>query len=225
MICYHKLMTNSVLIRKTAAFIKERLLGEGSGHDWWHIYRVWQVAKAIAKNEPDANLLVVELGALLHDIADWKFADGDIEAGPRAAREWLVHQGVHEATIKHIEDILRNVSFKGAKVKLKLNSLETKIVSDADKLDAIGAIGIARTFAYGGSKNRSMYEPDHKPTLHDTFEAYKSSNSPTINHFYEKLLLLKDMMQTETGKQMAEHRHKYMEQFLDEFYGEWEGKV
>lgn len=217
-------MDENVLIEKTADFVKEKMLGEGSGHDWWHVYRVWQLAKTIADTEPEANRLIVELGALLHDIADWKFADGDLEAGPRAARKWLESCNADEETITHIEDILRNTSFKGAKVALNLTSIEAKIVSDADKLDAMGAIGIARAFAYGGSKNRSMYEPDQKPTLHATFEAYKTDQSHTVNHFYEKLLLLKDIMQTETAKKLAQSRHEYMEKYLEEFYAEWEGK-
>lgn len=201
------------------------MLGEGSGHDWWHVYRVWQLAKTIADKEQDADRFTVELGALLHDIADWKFADGDLEAGPRAAREWLEKNGAEEEVIRHVEDIIRDTSFKGAKVDLVLKTLEAKIIFDADKLDAIGAIGIARTFAYGGSKNRSMYEPDEKPIMHASFEEYKNNQSHTINHFYEKLLLLKDLMQTQTGQQIAQSRHDYMENFLKEFYTEWDGKA
>lgn len=218
-------MSDTQLINETANFIKQKLLGEGSGHDWWHVYRVWQLAKTIADNEPEADRLTVELGAILHDIADWKFADGDLEAGPKAARKWLEDKGVGEKVITHIEDIIRDTSFKGADVDLNLKTIEAKIVFDADKLDAIGAIGIGRTFAYGGSKDRSMYEPDQKPTMHDSFEAYKNSNSPTINHFYEKLLLLKNLMYTETGKRLAQHRHEVMEQFLDEFFKEWQGEA
>lgn len=218
-------MDNTKLITETAEYIKQKLLGEGSGHDWWHVFRVWQLAKTIADDEPAADMLVTELGALLHDIADWKFTGGDFEAGPRAARQWLESKSADSHLISQIEDIVRNISFKGAEVESHLNSLEAKIVSDADKLDAIGAIGIARAFAYGGSKNRSMYEPDQKPTLHKTFEEYKKSNSPTINHFYEKLLLLKDRMYTKTGRKLAQHRHKVMEQFLKEFFEEWQGQV
>jgi uncharacterized protein len=218
-------MTNQEVITKTTDFIKEKMLGEGSGHDWWHVYRVWQLAKRIAKEEAKADSLTVELGALLHDIADWKFADGDLEAGPRAAREWLEKCAVAEEIIQHVENIIRDTSFKGAKVELGLKTLEAKIVFDADKLDAIGAIGVARTFAYGGSKDRSMYEPDEKPVMHESFEDYKNNQSHTINHFYEKLLLLKDLMQTETGKNIAHSRHLYMEGFLKEFYDEWDGKA
>lgn len=217
-------MDDKTLVSKTADYIKQKMMGEGSGHDWWHVYRVWQVANTIADTEPSADRLTVELGALLHDIVDWKFADGDLEAGPNAAREWLENLGVSSDTVAHIEDIIRDSSFKGAKVQLTLKTIEAKIVSDADKLDAIGAIGIARSFAYGGSKSRPMYEPDVKPILHATFEEYKSKQSHTINHFYEKLLLLKDVMQTETGKKLAVHRHEYMEGFLKEFHEEWGGR-
>lgn len=218
-------MAEPEIVAKTADFIKQKLLGEGSGHDWWHVYRVWQTAKHIADHEPDADRTTVELGALLHDVADWKFADGDLEAGPKAARAWLEQNDVSETVITHIEDIIRDTSFKGAGVPLTLKTLESKIIFDADKLDAIGAIGIARTFAYGGNKNREIYNPEQKPTMHATFEEYKNSVSHTINHFYEKLLLLKDLMQTETGKQMAQHRHEYMEKYLEEFYAEWDGKL
>ena len=173
-------MSDTQLINQTADFIKHKLLGEGSGHDWWHVYRVWQLAKTIANSEPAADRLTVELGAILHDIADWKFADGDLEAGPKAARQWLESKGAGEEVIAHIEDIIRDTSFKGANVDLNLKTIEAKIVFDADKLDAIGAIGIGRTFAYGGAKNRSMYEPEQKPKMHNSFEAYKNSNSPTI---------------------------------------------
>lgn len=218
-------MSDQELIAKTAAFIKNKMQGEGTGHDWWHVYRVWQTAKTIADNEPKADKMTVELGALLHDIADWKFADGDLEAGPKAARKWLEAQGADNKLISHIEDIIRDTSFKGAKVDLHLKTLEAQIIFDADKLDAIGAIGIARAFTYGGSKNRPLYEPDQKPVMHTTFEQYHAGISHTINHFYEKLLLLKDLMQTETGRKLAEQRHKYMEDYLEEFYKEWKGEI
>lgn len=218
-------MTDQQLIDKTAEFIKARMIGEGSGHDWWHVYRVWKLSQKIAEGEPEADRLTVELGALLHDIVDWKFADGSLDAGPQAAREWLEEQGADEALITHIEDIIRNTSFKGANVALNLKTIEAKIVSDADKLDAIGAIGIARTFAYGGNKNRQIYDPEVKPKLAKTFEEYKANQSHTINHFYEKLLLLKDIMQTKTAREIAQKRHDYMEQFLEEFYKEWDGQA
>lgn len=218
-------MTNEQIIQKTKTYVEDKFKSEGTGHDWWHMYRVWKLAKHIAASEPDADLFIVELGALLHDIADWKFNDGDMEAGPKAAREWLETLAVQENVILKIEDIVRNVSFKGASVKQDMKSKEGQIVSDADKLDAIGAMGIARTFAYGGAHDRPMYDPAIKPELHQTFEAYKNSNSPTINHFYEKLLLLKHKLYTKTARGIAEHRHQFMEQYLDEFHKEWEGEL
>lgn len=217
-------MDKQQVIQNTISHLKERFANDATGHDWWHMYRVWQLAKTIAVTEPEADMFIVELGALLHDIADWKFTGGDLEAGPRVAREWLIGQHVDEKVIVQIEDIIRNVSFKGAGVASKMKTIEGKIVSDADKLDAIGALGIARTFAYGGSKGRLMYDPDRKPTPDMDFEAYKSSNSPTINHFYEKLLLLKDRLFTKEARRLAEKRHVFMEQFLDEFFEEWDGR-
>lgn len=215
-------MDKSEIIDKTREFVEQKFSGEGSGHDWWHMYRVWQMAKRIAASEPDADPFVVELGGLLHDIADWKFHDGDTEAGPKAAREWLESLHVDEAVITPIEDIIRNVSFKGAHVETHLKTIEGKIVYDADKLDAIGAIGVARAFAYGGASNRPMHIPGSKAKLHETFEEYRHSNSTAIDHFHEKLLLLKDMMFTDMGKQIAKARHEYMEGFLQEFNDEWE---
>lgn len=217
-------MTQAEIISKTHAFLKDKFDGESSGHDYWHMYRTWKVAKHIANSEPDADMFTVELAALLHDIADWKFNDGDEEAGPRAAREWLEGLGVDNAVIEHIEDIIRNLDFKGAKVETKLATIEGQIVHDADKLDAIGAIGIARTFAYGGAKGRPIHDPNIPPEQHATFEAYKNNISPTVNHFYEKLLLLKDRMFTRVGKELAVARHQVMEQYLEEFMAEWEGK-
>ncbi len=209
-------------VSKTAKFVEGKFSAETTGHDWWHMYRVWNLAKHIAQREPDADMFVVELAALLHDIADWKFHE-DEEAGPDAARAWLESINVDEQTIEQVADIVRNVSFKGAKVKNKLDTLEGQIVYDADKLDAIGAIGIARAFAYGGANSRIMYDPNRQAVLHETFEAYKDDKTGTINHFYDKLLLLKDRMHTKTGKELAAHRHKVMEEFLDEFHEEWGG--
>lgn len=217
-------MTKAETIERTRAFVEEKFTSEGSGHDYWHMYRVWKLTKHIAASEDDVDMLTLELAALLHDVADWKFHDGNEEAGPRAAREWLETLNVDNTVIEHIEDIIRNVSFKGANVKTKLKTIEGQIVHDADKLDAIGAIGIGRTFAYGGSAGRPMHDPSISAEQHNTFEAYKNSNSPTINHFYEKLLLLKDRMFTKTGKEMAQHRHSIMEEFLEEFLAEWDGK-
>ena len=203
--------------------------GESSGHDWWHIYRVWQTAKTIAQTPDtegavsDANLLVVELAALLHDIADAKFHNGDEEIGPKTARNFLETLEIDAEIVEHIENIIRHISFKGGNFEKTFHSLELAIVQDADRLDAIGAIGIARTFNYGGFKNRPLYDPSVKPDLQMSKEAYKSNNAPTINHFYEKLLLLKDRMNTEAGKRMAAQRHQFMEDFLAQFYAEWEG--
>lgn len=216
-------MKKEKIIEQTAQFVKEKLTGEGSGHDWWHIYRVWKMALHIAKNEK-ADLYIVELGSLLHDIADYKFYNGDETIGPKAARKWLVKLQVDEKDINQVIEIIKHISFKGAKVKNLIQSLEGKIVQDADRLDAIGAIGITRTFAYGGYSGREIYNPTIKPTLHSTSEQYKSNTSPTLNHFYEKLLLLKDLMNTKTAKQIAYERHLFMEDYLKRFYNEWEGK-
>ncbi|HSW74144.1 MAG TPA: HD domain-containing protein [Candidatus Limnocylindria bacterium] len=213
------------MIQKTKAFVEEKFKTEGTGHDWWHMYRVWKLAKHIAATEKGVDVSLVELGALLHDIADWKFHDGSMEAGPKAAREWLEGLKVNEDIILQVEDIVRNVSFKGAKVQQHMQSKEGQIVSDADKLDALGAIGIARTFAYGGSHHTPIYDPSIKPVQHTTFNDYKNSKSHTINHFYEKLLLLKDKLYTKTARDMATHRHAFMEQYLEEFYKEWEGEL
>ena len=213
------------IIEKTRQYIEQKFGNEGSGHDYWHMYRVWQLARHIARGEKDADMFTVELAALLHDVADWKFHDGDVEAGPRAARVWLESQKVGEEVIAQVEEIIRTVSFKGANIPSAMKTIEGKIVHDADKLDAIGAVGIARTFTYGGARQRTLYDPAKKPQPHDTAEAYLQENGTTINHFYEKLLLLKDRMYTKTGREMAQHRHEVMEQFLDEFYAEWDGKL
>ena len=212
------------IIDNTAQYIKGRLSGEASGHDWWHVYRVWKMAKRIGKEE-NADMFVVELAALLHDISDWKFNDGDDDIGPKLAREYLQTQNVNEQNIAHICEIIKDLSFKGAKVKTKMKTLEGMVVQDADRLDAIGAIGIGRTFAYGGHKGYEMHNPEIKPELHDSFEKYKHSNSNTINHFYEKLLLLKDLMNTKSAKKLAKHRHEVMEEFLKEFFAEWDGNL
>lgn len=218
-------MSDNDAVQKTADFVKKKFEQEGSGHDWWHLYRVWQLSKHIAQEEKGANMLAVELAALLHDIADFKFHNGDTEAGPKAAREWLVSINVKESIILQIEEIIRDISFKGAGESEKMKSLEGKIVQDADRLDAIGAVGISRVFAYSGYSGRLIYDPAIKPELHSSFEQYKKGDNTAINHFYEKLLLLKDRMNTKIGKKMAEHRHKYMEDFLKEFYAEWEGEL
>jgi len=211
------------IIQKTIDFVKITLSDAEGGHDWWHIYRVWKTAKHIAQYE-DVDLFVVELGALLHDIADSKFHDGDEEIGPLKAREFLLSQQVNLEIIAHVENIITNISFKGGKLPQRFKSPELDVIQDADRLDALGAVGIARTFNYGGHKGRSIYNPGIKPNLNLTKEEYKNSTAPTLNHFYEKLLLLKDRMNTETGKQMAEERHAFMLDFLDQFYKEWDGE-
>ncbi len=212
------------IIDQTQDYVKKTLEGEGSGHDWWHVYRVWKMAQHIVKEE-GADSFIVELAALLHDIADWKFNDGDVTAGSKVAREWLEKLKVQKDVINHICEIIEETSFKGAGVKFKMRTIEGMIVQDADRLDAIGAIGIARTFAYGGHKGKEIYNPNIKPELHNTFEQYQKSVGPTINHFYEKLLLLKDLMNTTSAKKIARERHKYMKSYLDRFYKEWDGKV
>jgi len=213
----------SDLITKTEAFVKRELKGAEGGHDWWHIYRVWKLSKKIAETE-DVNMLVVELGALLHDIADSKFHDGDEEIGPETTRSFLQSQKVDASITEHVVNIVANISFKGGNHSQKFKSPELDVVQDADRLDAIGAIGIARAFNYGGHKNMPIYIPGWQPNMNMSKEEYKNSMAPTIAHFYEKLLLLKDRMNTKTGQRLAEKRHAYMEQFLDEFYAEWEGK-
>jgi len=212
------------IVEQSAAHVKQRLTGEGTGHDWWHIERVRRAAVLIAKQE-NADLFVVELAALLHDISDWKFHGGDENAGPREARSWLEKIGVEKTVIDHVCEIIHDLSFKGAGVKAAMRTNEGMVVQDADRLDALGAIGIARAFAYGGHKNREIYNPDILPTLHKSFEEYKTANGTTINHFYEKLLLLKDLMNTPTARAIAEERHAYMEAFLARFMKEWGGKT
>jgi len=212
-----------ILIDKTIAFVKEKLDKAEGGHDWFHIERVYKNSILIAKEE-DCDIMVVKLGALLHDIADSKFHDGDETIGPKTARTFLESENVFEETINHVINIIENISFKGGNFENKFSSKELEIVQDADRLDAIGAIGIARTFNYGGFKNRALYNPSIAPNLNMSKEEYKNSNSPTLNHFYEKLLLLKDKMNTATGKKIALERHKYMENFLSQFYAEWEGE-
>ncbi|WP_294820966.1 HD domain-containing protein [uncultured Flavobacterium sp.] len=214
-------MTN--LIDITIAFVKAQLAQAEGGHDWFHIERVYNNAMLIAEGE-ECDLLVVQLGALLHDIADSKFHDGDETVGPTLAWRFLSAQGVAEDTIIHVVNIIENISFKGGNFERKFDSAELDIVQDADRLDALGAIGIARAFNYGGFKNRALYDPAIPPNLTMDKEEYKKTTAPTINHFYEKLLLLRERMNTTTGKQIAEARHQYMEAFLEQFYGEWKGE-
>ena len=216
-------MMNPNLINATIKFVKAELKNAEGGHDWFHIERVYKNALLIAKGE-NCDILVVELGALLHDIADSKFHNGDESVGPKKARLFLESENVSENTIIHVVNIIDNISFKGGNVVKNFHSLELDIVQDADRLDAIGAIGIARTFNYGGFKNRAIYNPEITPNLSMSKEEYKNSTAPTINHFYEKLLLLKDKMNTKTGKEIAIQRHHFMESFLSQFYAEWDGE-
>jgi uncharacterized protein len=217
-------MPHTPIIQQTAEYVQTALSGAEGGHDWHHTNRVWKLARRIAETE-NVDGLVVELGALLHDIADAKFHGGDETLGPRMARAFLQSLGVGEETVAHVENIVAHISFKGGHHEQAFQSPELAVVQDADRLDALGAIGIARTFNYGGFKNRAIYDPAIKPNLHMTKEEYKNSAAPTINHFYEKILFLKDRMNTETGKAMALRRHQFMERFLEEFYREWDGEI
>ena len=224
-------MNKTQILQNTIAFVKETLQGAEGGHDWFHTHRVFLNATQIAKEEEPIDTFVVSLGALLHDIADSKFYHGDETIGPKIARNFLEKQQVSKHVIEHIENIIKHISYKsslsanrGGNFKQGFSSKELDIIQDADRLDAIGAIGIARCFNYGGFKNRELYNPEIPPNLHMTKEEYKHTASPTINHFYEKLLLLKDTMNTKTGKQIATNRHTYMEQFLEQFYAEWNGE-
>lgn len=220
-------MNKQEIISQTIDFVKTRLKGAEGGHDWFHIERVWRNAKLISNNE-NADNFIVELGALLHDIADAKFYEGDETIGPKLAREFLESLPIDELIIRHIENIINHISYKNSleedDLKERFSSIELEIIQDADRLDAIGAVGIARTFNYGGFKNRKLYDPDIKPNLELNKEAYKKSTAPTINHFYEKLLLLKGQMNTKTGKEIAKKRHEFMETYLIQFYSEWNGK-
>ena len=215
-------MKNQNLINDTISFVKQELQGAEGGHDWFHIERVYKNALLIAKDE-NCDLLVVQLGALLHDIADSKFHNGDETVGPKTARKFLESHQVDEQTIAHVINIIENISFKGGNFERKFSSIELDIVQDADRLDAIGAIGIARAFNYGGFKNRPLYNPEVPVNLTMTKEEYKNSVNPTINHFYEKLLLLKDKMNTKSGQKIAQQRHEFMESFLSQFDAEWNG--
>ncbi len=211
------------IINNTIVFVKQKLENAEAGHDWFHIERVYKNAMLISKNE-NCDTTIVELGALLHDIADSKFHEGDETVGPKTARTFLESQKVDQDIINYVIQIIENISFKGGNFEKKFSSIELEIVQDADRLDAIGAIGIARTFNYGGYKNRQLYNPEIQPNLKMTVEEYKKSEAPTINHFYEKLLLLKDKMNTTTGKQIAQERHAFMENFLKQFHSEWNGE-
>ena len=211
------------IIEATKDFVKETLKNAESGHDWFHTLRVYNNARLIAKIE-SVDLYIVALGALLHDIADSKFHNGDDNIAPRVARKFLVQHNVDSFVINSVIDIINNISFnKSLETNNKTNSIELDVVQDADRLDAIGAIGIARCFNYGGFKNRKLFDPSIKPNLKMSKNEYKNSTAPTINHFYEKLLLLSDKMNTKTGKKIAKERHQFMTEYLDQFHAEWQG--
>lgn len=216
-------MDFDLIKEKTISFVKDTLQGAEAGHDWFHIERVYKTALSINTKE-GGDLLLVTLAALLHDIADSKFNNGDEEIGPQLAGNFLRTLGLSEAVILEVQQIIRNLSYKASLGKIEFSSRELDIVQDADRLDAIGAIGIARAFTYGGYKNRVLYDPEIKPELNMSKEAYKNSEAPTINHFYEKLLRLKDLMKTRTGKELAEQRHQFMQLYLNQFYSEREGE-
>lgn len=211
------------IIQNTIIFVKNELKDAEGGHDWFHIERVYKNALLISENE-EGDKMVVSLGSLLHDIADSKFHNGDETVGPKKARRFLKTQNISEEKIRHVVKIIENISFKGGNKNQEFHSKELDVVQDADRLDALGAIGIARTFNYGGFKNRKLYDPEIKPNLEMTPSEYKVSDAPTINHFYEKLFLLRDRMNTETARKIAVERHQFMEIFLDQFYAEWNGK-
>ena len=220
-------MTDKNIIEQTIVFVKKTLQGAEGGHDWFHIHRVFLNTQSIARKEK-VNHLIVSLGALLHDIADSKFHDGVESIGPKVASEFLTSLNVEQEVIDHVVQIIENISFKSSletKLKERFNSIELQVVQDADRLDAIGAIGIARAFNYGGFKNRELHNPIVPPNLNMSKEEYKKSTAPTINHFYEKLLLLKDKMNTSTGKRIAQQRHQFMLDYLVQFDNEWKGKL
>ena len=213
-------MDKNQIIQETISYVKQELADAEGGHDWFHIERVWKLSQHIAAKE-QVNSFVVELAALLHDIADSKFHNGDESIGPKKATQFLKTKSIPSETIEHIQNIIVHISFKGGNQAQTFKSKELSVVQDADRLDALGAIGIARTFNYGGYKNRKLYDPSIPPKLDMTKEEYKKSTAPTINHFYEKLLLLKDRMNTDTGRALAEERHQLMENYLEAFYKEW----
>ncbi|MFC7440232.1 HD domain-containing protein [Laceyella putida] len=212
-------MNQQTVVEKTVIYVKKTLQQQEGSHDWFHIERVWKNAVKIGLAE-QADMFVVELAALLHDIADHKFHGGDETMGPRVAREWLTELGVDREVVQHVSQIIADLSFKGAHTQTVMKTKEGMVVQDADRLDAIGAIGIARAFAYGGYKGQALYDPEIPPTLHASFAEYKQAKSTSVNHFYEKLLLLKDRMNTEAGRKMAAERHAFMEQFLERLQAE-----
>ena len=217
-------MSKNKIIKKVKEYVKKNLGGEPTGHDWWHSWRVWKLSKKIAQKE-GGNLFVIELAALLHDMADWKFYGRNTKKGIDKIKNLLRNLEVDEKIINHICHIIKNISFKGAGVKDRIKTKEGMIVQDADRLDVLGAIGIARIFAYGGFKKREIYNPDIKPKLHKSFKEYKSAKTTSINHFYEKLLLLKNRLNTKTAKKIARRRHGFLKNYLKEFFKEWKVKL
>ncbi len=211
---------NNKLIQETQRYVREALKNDSSGHDWWHTFRVWRTARKIA-TEVKADLFLIDLCSLLHDIGDWKLHNGDFMVGANKARDWLKGFSIEPKVIDLICDIILTISYRGSDVLVPKLTLEAQVVQDADRLDAIGAIGIARAFAYGGARGLQIYVPDILPKQHETVEAYLSSHSPTINHFYEKLLLLKDRMNTEYARNIAQAKHDFMVDFLKQFFDEW----
>lgn len=218
-------MNKEQLVQNTIDFVKKTLQDAEGGHDWFHIERVFNTSKYILKHEK-ADPLVVMLAALLHDIADPKFHNGNESIGPKLAYGFLTSQGVEDTIRDHVVNIIQHMSFKNSLEKdgEVFTSKELQIVQDADRLDAMGAIGIARAFNYGGFKNRGLYDPNIPPNPNMTKEEYKNSKAPTINHFYEKLLLLKEGMNTKTGEKLAAERHQFMLDYLEQFYKEWNGE-
>ena len=213
---------NQDLIRRTVNFVQNELYSDASGHDWWHVYRVWNVAKVIAAEMGNVDLMVVELAALLHDISDYKLNGGDHEAGPAIAEKWLASQGIDEAVCSSVADIIRTLGFKNDMPSDRL-SLEAKIIQDSDNLDAIGAIGIARAFAFGGHRGDPIYLPEQEPVEYASRSQYIDRKSSSVNHFYEKLLKLKDNMNTEIARKIAHDRHNFLIKYLDRFFEEWTG--
>ncbi len=214
-------MNKEKIIAQTSQFVKKKLSREPTGHDWWHTQRVLKNALKIAQKEKGVDLFIIKLAALLHDLEDWKFSSS---TQPKLVRQWLQKLSLDKKTISHICEIIQDLSFKGAGVKTPMRTKEGQIVQDADRLDALGALGIARAFAYGGYKKREIYNPSLKPQKHLSFHQYKKSSGTTINHFYEKLLLLKNLMNTKTAQKIAQERHLFMEKFLQRFFEEWQGK-
>lgn len=215
-------MDQTAITDSIAAQMRAKFDREPTGHDWWHLHRVRQLANRVLESE-GGDPFVVDLAALLHDVADWKFHDGDESVGPAKAREIMEALNVPAPVVFHVCDIVATISYKGAGVATPMKTLEGKIVQDADRLDALGAIGIARAFAYGGHMNRPLFDPEKPPTLHQDKDAYKHDKGTTLNHFHEKLLLLKDRMNTETGKQIAQQRHDFIRQYIEQFLHEWNG--